>query len=327
MFKIGDFTFKNNVVMGPMAGVSNIAFRSIAKEFGAGLIYSEMVSDKAMTFRNEKTMKMLKVTEEERPLTMQIFGNELESMIAGAKILDKESDCDIIDINFGCPVTKIVKSGSGSRLMQTPDKIYEIVKAIVENVDKPVTVKIRTGWTHQSINDVEVAKLCEKAGAKAIAIHGRTRSQLYSGKADWSRIKAVKEAVNIPVIGNGDIYTPEDAKRMIEETGCDAVMIARGALGNPWLIKQVVDYLGTGTYQKDISIDEKIDYIIDHMNRLTELKGLKLAILEMRSHAAWYIKGLKGSTKIKQKISQISTKEALIELLDEYREYLKEDLD
>lgn len=327
MFKIGDFTFKNNVVMGPMAGVSNIAFRSIAKEFGAGLIYSEMVSDKAMTFRNEKTMKMLRVTDEERPLSMQIFGNELESMIEGAKILDKESDCDIIDINFGCPVTKIVKSGSGSRLMQTPQKIYEIVKAIVENVEKPVTVKIRTGWTHQSINDVEVAKLCEKAGAKAIAIHGRTRSQLYSGKADWSRIKAVKEAVSIPVIGNGDIYTPEDAKRMIEETGCDAVMIARGALGNPWLIKQVVDYLGTGEYQKEITVDDKIDFIIDHMNRLIELKGLKLAILEMRSHAAWYIKGLKGSTKIKQKISQISTKEALVALLEEYREYLKEDLD
>ena len=325
MFKIGNFEIKNKVVMAPMAGVSNIAFRSIVKEFGAGLIYSEMVSDKALTFRNEKTMKMIHVTDEERPLVMQIFGSDIDSMITGAKILDDESNCDIIDINFGCPVTKIVKSGAGSRLLQDPDKVYEIVKAIVDNVKKPVTVKIRIGWNAQMINDVEIAKLCEKAGAQAIAVHGRTKTQMYSGKADWSRIKAVKDAVNIPVIGNGDILTPEDAKRMIDETGCDAVMIGRGTLGNPWLVKQIVEYLDTGSYTKVIDVDEKIDYILNHMERLIELKGLKLAILEMRSHAAWYVKGMRGATNIKREVSQISDKESLVKLLNDYRDYLKED--
>ncbi len=327
MYKIGNFTFTNKVIVGPMAGVSNIAFRSMAKEFGAGLIYSEMVSDKALTFRNEKTLKMIKVTNEERPLVMQIFGSDTKSMVEGAKILDKESNCDIIDINLGCPVTKIVKSGAGSRLLQEPEKVYDIVKSVVEAVDKPVTVKIRTGWNHQTINDVEIALLCERAGAKAIAVHGRTRSQLYSGEADWSRIKAVKDAVSIPVIGNGDIKTPEDAKRMLEETNCDAIMLARGTLGNPWLIKQTVDYLEKGFYNKDIGIDEKIDYIIDHMNRLIELKGLKLAILEMRSHAAWYVKGMKGATTVKREVSKVQDREGLLNILEEYRKYLKEDLD
>lgn len=326
MFKIGDFVFENKVVVAPMAGVSNIAFRSMAKEFGAGLIYSEMVSDKALTFNNEKTMKMIRVTEEERPLVMQIFGSDVKSMIEGARILDKKSNCDIIDINLGCPVTKIVKSGAGSRLLQDPEKVFNIVKSVVEAVDKPVTVKIRIGWNHQSINDVEIAQLCERAGARAIAVHGRTRSQLYSGSADWSRIKAVKDAVKIPVIGNGDITTPEDAKRMIDETGCDAIMIGRATLGNPWLIKQTVDYLNTGTYQQEITIDEKIDYIIDHMNRLIELKGPKLAILEMRSHAAWYVKGMKGATKVKREVSQIQDKVSLVKVLEDYRKYLKEDV-
>ncbi len=322
MFKIGNIEIKNKVTIAPMAGVSNIAFRTIVKEFGAGLVYAEMVSDKALGFRNQKTMKMIKVVPEERPLAMQVFGGDIDSIVEGAKIIDEESDCDIIDINLGCPVNKIVKNDAGAKLLLEPNKIYEIVKAVVENVTKPVTVKMRTGWDSNTIYAVEIAKLCEEAGAKAIAVHGRTRKQMYSGEADWSIIKQVKEAVSVPVIGNGDIRTPEDAKRMIEETGCDAVMIGRALLGNPWLVKQTVDYLEKGSYQKEIQDKEKLVAIIEHMNRLVELKGEKNAILEMRSHAAWYLKGMKGSTFVKREISQIKNTSDLVNLIEKYDDYL-----
>jgi len=323
MFKIGNIEIKNKVVIAPMAGVSNIAFRTVMKEYGAGLVYAEMVSDRALNYRNEKTMRMIRVVEEERPLSMQVFGADKENIVKGAIIIDQESDCDIIDINMGCPVSKVVKSKAGARLLLEPEKIYEIVKAVVENVKKPVTVKMRTGWDSNTIYAVEIAKLCEKAGAKAIAVHGRTRAQMYTGKADWEIIRKVKDAVNIPVIGNGDILTPEDALRMIEETNCDAVMIGRGVLGNPWLVKQTIEYLETGKYQKDISYKEKINQIIEHMDKLINLKGEKIALLEMRSHAAWYVKGLKGATHVKRKISHLCTRQELLDLFDEYIEYLE----
>jgi len=323
MFKIDNIEIHNKVVIAPMAGISNQAFRSILKEEGAGLIYAEMVSDKALNYSNEKTLKMIEVSDEEHPITMQLFGSEVDSMVKAAIILDQSSACDIIDINLGCPVTKVVKSGAGSKLMQNPDRIYDIVSSIVKAVKKPVTVKMRSGWDHHQINAVEIAKLCEKAGAKAIAIHGRTRSQMYSGKAKYSIIKEVKEAVSIPVIGNGDIRTPEDAKRMLEETNVDAVMIGRGVLGNPWLVSQTVDYLNTGTYKAYTTEEEKLRQIIDHANRLIELKGEKIALLEMRSHAAWYVKGMKGSTYVKREIAGINTKEELDHLLEQYKEYLQ----
>jgi len=324
MFKIADIEIANQVVIAPMAGVSNIAFRTIMKEFGAGLIYAEMVSDKALTFRNEKTHKMIKVLDEEKPLSLQVFGGDLQTIVEGAKIIDKESNCDIIDLNMGCPVSKIVKSDAGAKLLLDPRKIYNIVKAVVEVVEKPVTVKMRIGWDEHTIYAVEIAKLCEKAGAKAIAIHARTRKQMYAGKADWSYIKQIKDAVSIPVIGNGDVLTPEDAKRMLDETGCDAVMIGRGVLGNPWLVEQTIQYLATGSYEKAVSDEEKLNRIINHMDRLIDLKGEKVALLEMRGHAAWYVKGMKGATFVRRELSNVSTRKDLVNIIEKYREYQKE---
>ena len=254
MFKIGNVEIKNRVVLAPMAGVCNSAFRRIIKEMGAGLLYAEMVSDKALVYNNEKTKEMLYMTEDERPISQQIFGSDKESFVEAAKIIEESMHPDIIDINMGCPVPKVaVKSQAGSALLKDPDKIYDIVKAVKEVVSVPVTVKIRSGWDKNSINAKEVAKICEQAGASAICVHGRTRTDRYLGHSDWNIIKEVKESVNIPVIGNGDIKTVYDAKRMIDETGCDAVMIGRSALGNPWIILDTVNYLTYGILPKEVT--------------------------------------------------------------------------
>lgn len=324
MFKIGNIEIENPVVMAPMAGITNMAFRRIIKEFGAGLVYSEMVSDKALCYGNNKTIEMLQIDENEHPVSIQLFGGEVATMVQAAKFIDEHSNCDIIDINMGCPVNKVLKADAGSKLLLYPDKIYEIVKGIVDNVSKPVTVKIRSGFDSKHINAVEVAKLIEKAGASAIAIHGRTRSQMYEGKADWKIIADVKAAVKIPVIGNGDVRSVEDAKRMLEETGVDAVMIGRAALGNPWLIKQVVQSLETGVIIEEPTYQEKIAQCLSHAKKLMEIEPEKVAMFQMRGHAPWYIKGLKSSARVKNELSKINTFEELKTILKDYQQYLDE---
>lgn len=318
-WKIGNVEIKNQVVLAPMAGISNTAYRQIIKEMGAGLIYAEMVSDKALVYGSEKTFDLLKMSDMERPIAQQIFGSDVDSFVKAAKLVEDKMHPDIIDINMGCPVPKVaIKSQAGSALLKNPDKIKEIVSAVVNAVSVPVTVKIRSGWDANNVNAVEVAKVIEEAGASAITVHGRTRAQGYSGNADWNIIKQVKEMVSIPVIGNGDVTSAEKAKEMLDFTGCDAVMIGRGVLGNPWLIKECVSYLESGIIPPKPSAREKIEMLKRHYQLLVDSTSEKQAILEIRTHALWYIKGMPKSAYIKNEICKTKNSEDLFKILNDY---------
>lgn len=314
----------NRVVLAPMAGICNSAFRLTVKEFGAGLVYAEMISDKALNIRNKKTLDMLYIDERENPMTLQIFGGDKENLVEAAKFVDKHTTADIIDINMGCPVNKIIKCEAGAKWLLDPNKIYEMVSAVVDAVDKPVSVKMRIGWDEERVFAVENAQAAERAGAAAIAMHGRTRVQMYEGKANWDVLAEVKKNISIPFIANGDVETPEDAKRILEHTNADAVMIGRAALGNPWMIYQTVKYLESGIQIPEPSVREKMDVCLLHFERLKALKGEKVAVREMRKHASWYLKGIRGNGKIRNAINLTETEQDLRILLnsvaDEYEE-------
>lgn len=317
MWNIGNVKIDNRIVCAPMAGVSDLSYRTILKSMGAGLIYTEMVSSMGIVYNSEKTIDMMKINESDRPISVQIFGSDVDSFVKAAKFIEENIHPDIIDINMGCPVPKVaVKSQAGSALLKNPDKIKEIVSNVVNNVNIPVTVKIRSGWNDKNINCVDVAKVCEEAGASAIALHARTREQGYSGSANWELIKKVKESVNIPVIGNGDIKNIYDAKRMLLETGCDAVMIGRGSLGNPWLIKQCVKYIENDIIIDEPTISERINMIKKHYELLKQNTSERLAIMLIKTHSLWYLKYIPNSKETKKRIVNITNEKELYDELD-----------
>ena len=321
--KIGNINLTGKVILAPMAGVCNSAFRVICKEMGCALVCAEMVSDKGMVYNSKKTKEMLYFEEMERPISQQIFGSDKETFVKAATMVYEIMHPDIIDINMGCPVPKVaIRSQSGAALLKNPQLIYDIVSSVVSAVPVPVTVKIRSGWDANSINAVEVAKICESAGASAITVHPRTRSQLYSGKADLDIIKQVKENLSIPVIGNGDIVDIESAKHMLEYTKCDAIMIGRGVLGNPWLIKEIDTYLKTGKISPKPTYKERINMCYHHLNYLLKFKCERVAILEMRSHIAWYIKGLPYHKEVQNQVFKAKNKEEITQILDNYQKRL-----
>lgn len=317
--KIGHLELENNVFLAPMAGVTDLPFRILCKEMGCGLVYSEMVSAKGILYDNKNTTELLEIDSKERPVAVQLFGSDPEILGAMAKKIE-QYPIDIIDVNMGCPAPKIVKNGEGSCLMKTPELVGKIVRSLVESQSKPVTIKFRKGFDDDHVNAVEIAKVAEANGASAVAVHGRTREQYYSGKADWDIIKQVKEAVNIPVIGNGDVFTPQDAKNLLEHTGCDAIMVGRGAQGNPWIFKRILHYLKTGELLPEPTAEERVEKALRHAQMLIDYKGEYIGVREMRKHMAWYMKGLPGAAELRGKLNYAETMAEMEALLRGYLE-------
>ena len=317
-WKIGNVEINKRMVLAPMAGISNKAFLSLAKEFGAGLVVTEMISDKGIEHRNAKTLSMLDFDGIPNPLSIQIFGGDATTLVEAAKFVEAHTTADIIDINMGCPVPKVTKNESGSRLLLDPDKIYDVVSAVASSVALPITVKMRTGWDNDHLFPVENALAAEKAGAGAVAMHGRTRAQMYEGSANWDILAQVASKMTIPFIGNGDVRTPEDAKRMLDETGVDAVMIGRAALGNPWMLKRTSHFLETGEELPEPTIAEKIETAKIHLIRLTDLKGDDTGSREFRQHAAYYLKGAPRAAKVKLAVNQANTSAEIFSIFDDY---------
>ncbi len=312
--KIGSVTLPNNLILAPMAGVTDLPFRLLCKEQGAGLLCMEMVSAKAILYKNRNTESLLEIDPRENPVSLQLFGSDPEIISTIAHQIE-ERPFDILDLNMGCPVPKIVNNGEGSALMKNPKLAGEIIRETVKAIDKPVTVKIRKGFDDEHINAVEMAKIAEDAGAAAVAVHGRTREQFYSGRADWDIIRQVKEAVSIPVIGNGDLLTAEDVIAMEAQTGCDGFMIARGAQGNPWIFRQILHYFETGEHLAKPTLEEVTQMILRHARMMLEFKGEYIGIREIRKHAAWYTAGYPNSARLRVAINNVESFEALEELL------------
>ena len=313
---LGRLKLKNNILLAPMAGITDLPFRRIVEKFEPGLVTTEMVSSKAILHNDEKTKKLMNMDGEKRPIAIQVFGSDVEAMSYASKYLSEFAD--VVDINMGCPAPKVVKNGDGSSLLKNLKLAEEIIKTVVENSSKPVTVKIRTGWDRENIVACEIAKIAEKAGVSAITVHGRTRTDYYSGKVDLEIIKAVKEAVSIPVIGNGDIVDEKSAKEMFERTGVDGIMIGRGSLGNPWIFEKIKYYLQTGGKLEDRPLNEKLDLIKEHFDLLLEEKGEYTAVREFRKHIAYYTKSMPNSSAFRSKINTLETKEEVINSLNDF---------